>query len=63
MDVKTPYCLADIAENELGFRLNGIASRELDRDRRMMPVSGRNNHKTGIEQRMHTEEVIVLQKP
>jgi hypothetical protein len=59
MDVRTPYCLADIAEKDIGFDLIGIRSRSLDRDRRMMPFAG---GKTQIEQRMGTEEVIILKK-
>jgi DNA modification methylase len=60
IDVKTPQCLGDIAEHEVGFRLEAIMSRELDRDRRMMPF-GKGN--TLIEQRMATEEIIILRKP
>jgi DNA modification methylase len=59
IDVKTPQCLADIAEHELGFHLEAIQSRALDRDRRMMPF-GKGN--TLIEQRMATEEIIILRK-
>jgi hypothetical protein len=59
IDVKTPYCLADIAEKHVGFELMGIRHRSLDRDRRMMPFAG---GRTRIEQRMGTEEVIILKK-
>lgn len=59
-DVKTPQCLGDIAEHDLGFELEAIHSRELDRDRRMMPFASKN---TLIEQRMATEEIIILRKP
>lgn len=59
VDVKTPQCLGDIART-LGFQLETIQSRELDRDRRMMPFGNGNTH---IEQRMVTEEVIILKKP
>lgn len=59
IDVKTPYCMADIAEGHIGFELTGIRPRSLDRDKRMMPfASGR----TRIEQRMGTEEAIILKK-
>jgi hypothetical protein len=60
LDVKTPYCLADIAEHDAGFEVAGIMHRSLDRDRRMMPFS---KGTTLIEQRMGTEEIIVLKKP
>ena len=60
LDVKTPYCLADIAQHYPGFGLEGILQRSLDRDRRMMPFS---KGRTQIERRMGTEEVIVLRKP
>ncbi|MCG0276723.1 MAG: site-specific DNA-methyltransferase [Thermosediminibacteraceae bacterium] len=64
VDVKTPYCLADIAEKDVGFHVVDIKSRELDRNRRMLPVrNGVTNNKSVIEQRMHTEEVIILRKP
>jgi hypothetical protein len=60
MDVRTPACLADIAEHEAGFGVEGVLRRSLDRDRRMMPYA---RGLTQIEQRMGTEEVIVLKKP
>lgn len=64
LDVKTPYCLADIAEHDIGFDVMGIKSRTLDRDRRMLPFSKRKGDRnTQIEQRMSTEEVIILRKP
>jgi DNA modification methylase len=59
IDVRTPYCLADIAEKDIGFDLIGIRSRSLDRDRRMMPFAV---GKTQIEHRMGTEEVIIFKK-
>ncbi|WP_424359779.1 DNA methyltransferase [Methanocella sp. MCL-LM] len=59
IDVKTPQCLANIAEQDIGFSLEAIQSRVLDRNRRMMPFS---NGKTSIEQRMLTEEIIILKK-
>jgi DNA modification methylase len=59
IDVKTPYCLAGIAENHVGFELIGVRHRSLDRDKRMMPFAG---GRTRIEQRMGTEEVVILKK-
>lgn len=64
MDVKTPFCLADIAEHDVGFRVEGIKSRTLDRDRRMLPFSRRKKDRNAqIEQRISTEEIILLRKP
>lgn len=64
LDVKTPYCLADIAENDTGFDVVGIKPRSLDRNRRMLPFSKKDsNRRTQIEQRMAVEEVILLRKP
>lgn len=60
IDVKTPRCLADVAENEVGFTLEGVLHRFLDRDRRMLPFA--KGQKTAIEQRMGTEEILVLKK-
>ncbi len=63
VDVKTPYCLADIAEKDIGFHVVDIKSRNLDRNRRMLPVQSGISNKSRIEQLMHTEEVIILKKP
>jgi hypothetical protein len=60
LDVRTPGCLADIAEHDAGFEVEAVLQRSLDRDRRMMPFA---KGKTLIERRMATEEVIVLKKP
>ncbi|OPY27476.1 MAG: Modification methylase MjaII [Methanocella sp. PtaU1.Bin125] len=59
LDVKTPQCLADIAQNEAGFEVAGALRRSLDRDRRMMPFA---TGATLIERRMGTEEVLILKK-
>ncbi|MFQ5853703.1 MAG: DNA methyltransferase [Candidatus Binatia bacterium] len=59
--VRTPFALAEIAEN-LGFKVVGVQERKLDRDKRLMPVSRDGNGK-GIEARMHEEHVIGLVKP
>ena len=58
--VPTHQCLADIAA-AAGLGVVGVAPRNLDRDRRMMPArNGPRNalESTGIERRMHTEYVI-----
>ena len=59
--VPTALILAEIGER-LGFRLVGVKEREIDRDRRLMPISHRSNE-TGIEARMHREHVIAFLKP
>ncbi len=63
--VPTHQCLADIAAH-VGFDVVGVAPRNLDRDRRMMPArtpSKRIGEWAGIERRMHTEYVIGAVKP
>ena len=66
--VPTHECLADLA-TEAGFDVVGVAPRNLDRDRRMMPArnpggaGAANAQTTGIERRMHTEYVIAAVKP
>ena len=62
MDVETHHCLADIAEST-GFDVVGVAERQLDRDRRMMPARFGKKPESIIEQRMHNEFVIGLLKP
>lgn len=59
--VPTALILAEIGER-LGFKLVGVKEREIDRDRRLMPISHRSNE-TGIEARMHREHVIAFLKP
>jgi len=58
--VPTHECLADLA-TQAGLDVVGVAPRNLDRDRRMMPARNAraaNADATGIERRMHTEYVI-----
>ena len=58
--VPTHECLADLAR-QAGLDVVGVAPRNLDRDRRMMPARNAraaNADATGIEKRMHTEYVI-----
>lgn len=62
IDTLTHLCLADVAE-AIGFGVVGIATRRLDRDRRMMPARNGETRATQIEQRMHEEYVIGLLKP
>lgn len=61
VSVPTPFALAELAES-VGFRLVSLRDRQIDRDRRLLPTS-RNSSGTGIEARMHTEQVISLIKP
>ena len=62
--VPTHECLADLA-TATGFDVVGVAPRNLDRDRRMMPARnfGRAAGATSIELRMHTEYIIGAVKP
>ena len=60
--IKTHELLGDIG-SEIGFEIEDIAERKLDRNRRMMPAAFRRNHKSQIESRMHEEYIIGLFKP
>ncbi len=60
-DIKAPTVLAEIA-GAIGFRVIGVAKRDIVRDSRMMPVSHKSG-RNGIEARMHEEGVIGLIKP
>ena len=66
--VPTHECLADLA-TQAGLDVMGVAPRNLDRDRRMMPARNAGGSgvagagATGIERRMHTEYVIGAVKP
>ena len=59
--VPTALVLAEIGQY-LGFRLIGVRDRDIDRDRRLMPISHHSNE-TGIEARLHREQVVALVKP
>jgi DNA modification methylase len=59
--VDTALILAEVGES-LGFRLAGLRERQIDRDRRLMPMS-RVSHEKGIEARIHREHVIAFVKP
>lgn len=61
IDIKAPTVLSEIAAS-VGFKVVGVARREILRDARMMPTS-HNSTKNGIEARMHEEGVIGLIKP
>ena len=62
--IPTHQCLADIAASA-GLDVVGVAPRNLDRDRRMMPArrGGQAETASGIELRQYTEYVIGAVKP
>lgn len=60
--IETHQALAEIGE-QVGFILVDVAARELDRDRRMMPVRSGPSVNRGIELRVHQEFVIGWVKP
>jgi len=60
VEIPTALILAELAER-VGFRLVGVKDRPIDRNRRLMPISHASD-KTGIEARMHGEQVIALIK-
>jgi len=62
IDTEVHTCLAEIGET-LGFEVPHIGIRNLDRDRRMLPVFRNSQRDTQIEKRMHTEQVIGFWKP
>jgi DNA modification methylase len=62
LDTRTQDCLADIGE-AIGFEVVDIATRRLDRDRRMMPARRSRHPSSQIEERMHEEYVIGFYKP
>jgi len=59
-EVPTALVLAELGEHA-GFKLIGVKDRTIDRNRRLMPVS-RVSDRTGIEARMHGEQVIAFAK-
>lgn len=61
IDTQSDLCLGEIARM-VGFRVVGIGSRRIHRDRRMMPASRHAGNYSMIEQRMHQEYVIGLIK-
>lgn len=62
MDTQTQNCLGEIGKN-LGFEVPPFGVRQLDRNRRMMPVSSKKDESSLIQQRMHQEFVIGFYKP
>lgn len=62
VDTQTGACLAEIGLSQ-GFELSGIGIRQLDRNRRMMPVGAERNRSSQIQRRMHQESVIGFSRP
>jgi hypothetical protein len=60
-DTRAQDCLGEIGQMQ-GLDLAGIATRRLDRDRRMMPAR-RNDKQSQIEERRHEEYVVMFIKP
>lgn len=61
VEIHVPQVVAELAES-VGFKLAGVAVRQIVRNARMMPVSHKSD-RNGIEARMHEEGVIGLTKP
>ncbi|MDE0609026.1 MAG: DNA methyltransferase [Anaerolineaceae bacterium] len=61
MDTETQYCLGEIGRS-MGFVVPPFGVRELDRNRRMMPVGSKKNLESQIQKRMHEEYVIGFYK-
>lgn len=61
IDIQIADCLAEIGES-VGFVVPKIASRKINRDKRMMPTSRNKNSESQIENRMHEEFVIGFYK-
>ncbi|GIV17298.1 MAG: DNA modification methylase [Armatimonadota bacterium] len=61
IDTRADLCLSEIAQT-VGFRVAGVGTRCIRRDRRMMPASRHLDNSSVIEQRMHQEYVIGLIK-
>ncbi len=64
VSTNTDICLAEIGKR-VGFDLVHIGARNIDRNRRMLPVSKdrENGNNSQIEERMHEEYVIGFMKP
>lgn len=61
VDVGTPAVLIDLAAS-VGFRQVGLRTRQIDRDRRLLPQA-RSSRGQGIEARVKAEAVIGFMKP
>jgi DNA modification methylase len=61
-DIEIQTCLAEIGES-CGFDVVDIATRRIDRNRRMMPARHGGKQGSQIEERMHEEYIIGYHKP
>ncbi len=61
IDTETHICLSEIGR-DIGFHEPIIGIRELDRNKRMLPVSAKKNITSQIQNRMHEEYVIAFYK-
>lgn len=61
-DTQIQTCLAEIGKT-LGFQVPKIGVRQLDRNKRMMPVGMHIDSTSTIQQRMHEEYIIGFYKP
>ena len=57
INAEIPYCLSEIGKS-IGFKVPAIGIRELDRNKRMLPVASKKNLSSMIQQRMHEEYLI-----
>ena len=61
IDSETHICLKEIGSS-IGFWEPLIGIRELDRNKRMLPVSEKKNIASQIQQRMHEEYIVGFYK-
>lgn len=61
IDILTHEIIGEVAQ-DIGFNLIGMTARNIDRDKRMMPMGNKTN-RNGIEARINQEYVILLYKP
>ena len=61
IDIDIANCLSEIGK-QTGFSVPKIAIRNIDRNRRMLPVGNNVNEESQIQNRMHKEYVIAFQK-
>ena len=59
---ETHTCIADIGES-IGFHVAKIGVRNLDRNRRMLPMGFGSSQNSQIQQRMHKDYIIGFYKP
>ncbi|MDX2043336.1 MAG: DNA methyltransferase [Acidobacteriota bacterium] len=62
IDTQVHNCLAELGL-EVGFDYAGVATRQIDRNRRMLPASAIKAANSQIETRMHEEFVVAFLKP